>query len=57
MGTSIGTTAAIVPLAVAAIPFVARVVDNALLEIDPGIIEAARSMGLPFTDNLKSSIT
>lgn len=45
VGTSIGTTAAIVPLAVAAIPFVARVVDNALLEIDPGIIEAARSMG------------
>lgn len=45
VGTSIGTTAAIVPLAVAAIPFVGRIVDNALLEIDPGIIEAARSMG------------
>jgi len=45
VGTSIGTTAAIVPLAVAAIPFVAKVVDNALLEIDPGIIEAARSIG------------
>lgn len=45
VGTSIGTTAAIVPLAVAAIPFVGRVVENALLEISPGIIEAARSMG------------
>ncbi len=44
-GTSIGTTAAIVPLAVAAIPFVGRIVDNALLEIEPGVIEAARSMG------------
>jgi len=45
VGTSIGTTAAVVPLSVAAIPFMARVVDNALLEIDPGVIEAAQSMG------------
>lgn len=45
VGTSIGTTAAIVPLAVAAIPFVGRIVDNALLEISPGVIEAAKSMG------------
>lgn len=45
VGTSIGTTAAIVPLAVAAIPFVGRIVDNALLEISAGVIEAARSMG------------
>lgn len=45
VGTSIGTNAAIVPLAVAAIPFVGRVVEGALREIDPGVIEAAQSMG------------
>ena len=45
VGTSIGTSAAIVPLSVAAIPFMGRIVDNALLEIDPGVIEAAKSMG------------
>ncbi|MFW6381828.1 MAG: methionine ABC transporter permease [Bacillota bacterium] len=45
VGTSIGTTAAIVPLSMAAIPFMGRVVDNALLEINPGVIEAAQSMG------------
>lgn len=45
VGTSIGTTAAIVPLTVAAIPFVARLVDGALKEIDAGVIEAAESMG------------
>ena len=45
VGTSIGTTAAIVPLAVAAIPFVGRIVESAMLEISPGVIEAARSMG------------
>lgn len=44
-GTSIGTTAAIVPLTVAAIPFVARLVEGALKEIDAGVIEAAESMG------------
>ncbi|NLJ80755.1 MAG: ABC transporter permease [Firmicutes bacterium] len=44
-GTSIGTTAAIVPLTVAAIPFVARLVETAMKEIDPGVIEAAESMG------------
>ncbi|MGM0437016.1 MAG: methionine ABC transporter permease [Bacillota bacterium] len=45
VGSSIGTTAAIVPLSIAAIPFMGRVVDNALLEIDKGVIEAAQSMG------------
>lgn len=45
IGTSIGTTAAIVPLTVAAIPFVARLVDGALQEVDPGVVEAAQSMG------------
>ena len=44
-GTSIGTTAAIVPLTIAAIPFIARLVENAIREVDAGLIEAARSMG------------
>ena len=44
-GTSIGTEAAIVPLSVASIPFFARLVEGALLEVQPGLIEAARSMG------------
>lgn len=44
-GTSIGTEAAIVPLTVASIPFFARLVEGALLEVQPGLIEAARSMG------------
>ncbi|WP_420810888.1 methionine ABC transporter permease [Deinococcus ficus] len=44
-GTSIGSTAAIVPLAVAAIPFVARLVDGALQEVPAGVVEAARAMG------------
>lgn len=45
VGTSIGTAAAIVPLSVGAAPFVARLVENSLLEIPYGVIEAARSMG------------
>ncbi|MGM0602675.1 MAG: methionine ABC transporter permease [Bacillota bacterium] len=45
VGTSIGTTAAVVPLSLAAIPFMARIVDNALLEVDPGVIKSAQSMG------------
>lgn len=45
VGTTIGTTAAIVPLSIAAIPFMARVVENALLEINPGLIEAGYSFG------------
>jgi D-methionine transport system permease protein len=45
VGTSIGTTAAIVPLSIAAIPFVARLVESAVFEIDRGVIEAAQSMG------------
>lgn len=44
-GTSIGTTAAIVPLAVSAFPFVARVVENALDEVPFGLIEASQAMG------------
>lgn len=44
-GTSIGTNATIVPLVVAAAPFVARVVESSLKEIDQGVIEAAKAMG------------
>lgn len=44
-GTTIGTNAAVVPLAIAATPFVGRVVEGALREVDPGVIEAAQAMG------------
>lgn len=44
-GTSLGTTASIVPLSVAAIPFVARVIESSLREVDKGIIEASQAMG------------
>ncbi|HRO61734.1 MAG TPA: methionine ABC transporter permease, partial [Burkholderiaceae bacterium] len=44
-GTSIGTGAAIVPLTVAAAPFIARLVETAIREVDPGLVEAARAMG------------
>lgn len=45
VGTSIGTTAAIVPLTISAAPFIARVIESSLLEIDPGVVEAAQAMG------------
>ncbi|KPQ22025.1 methionine ABC transporter permease [Halomonas sp. HL-93] len=45
VGTSIGINAAAVPLTIAAIPFVARLIEGALNEISPGLIEAAQSMG------------
>jgi len=45
VGQSIGTTAAIVPLTIGAIPIVARMVESSLSEVQPGIIEAATSMG------------
>ena len=45
VGTSIGTVAAIVPLTLAAIPFVGRLMEGALREVDYGLIEAAQSMG------------
>lgn len=44
-GTSIGTTAAIVPLVIATAPFVARIVESSLKEVPHGVIEAAESMG------------
>lgn len=45
VGHTIGTTAAIVPLTVGAAPFAARVIEGALKEVDPGIIEASKSFG------------
>jgi D-methionine transport system permease protein len=45
VGTSIGTMATIVPLSIAAAPFVARIIESAVKEVDPGVIQAARAMG------------
>ncbi len=45
VGKSIGTLATVVPLSIAAAPFVARIIEGALKEVDKGIIEAASSMG------------
>ncbi len=45
VGTTIGSTATVVPLVIAAAPFVARMVESSLKEVDNGVIEAAQSMG------------
>jgi len=45
MGSAIGTTSVIFPLVVSAFPYIARMVENSLMEVDYGIIEAAQSMG------------
>ena len=45
VGTSVGTVASIVPLTVAAFPFIARLVESSLRELDPNVIEMAQSMG------------
>jgi D-methionine transport system permease protein len=45
VGSSIGTNAAIVPLSLCAIPFVARIAENAFMEVNTGLIEAATAMG------------
>jgi len=45
IGTSIGPTAVIIPLSIGAAPFVARIVEAALLEVDEGVVLAARAMG------------
>lgn len=45
VGTTIGSTATIVPLVVAAAPFVARMVESSLKEVDTGVVEAAKAMG------------
>jgi D-methionine transport system permease protein len=48
VGTTIGSTAALVPLTLSAIPFFARVAETALLEVDRGLVEAAQSMGCDY---------
>ena len=45
VGTTIGNNATVVPLVIAAAPFVARLIEQSLLEVDRGVIEAAQSMG------------
>ena len=45
VGKSYGSTATIVPLVIAAIPFIGRMVESSIKEVDPGVIEAAKSMG------------
>ncbi|KAB8314839.1 ABC transporter permease [Tolypothrix campylonemoides VB511288] len=45
VGTSIGSTAALVPLTLAAIPFFARIAETSILEVDKGLVEAAEAMG------------
>lgn len=45
VGTTIGTKATIVPLSIAAAPFVARIIESSLKEVDPGVVQAARTMG------------
>lgn len=45
VGTTIGNNATVVPLVIAAAPFVARLVESSLLEVDSGVVEAAQSMG------------
>lgn len=45
VGTSIGTDASIVPLTIGTAPFIARLIENALIEVDSGIVEAAKSYG------------
>lgn len=50
VGKSIGTTAAIVPLSIAAAPFVARIIESSLREVDKGVVEAVSSMGATNTE-------
>ena len=45
LGTTIGTRASVVSLSIAAAPFVARVIETSLKEVDPGVIQAAKAMG------------
>lgn len=47
VGTTIGSTATIVPLVIGSAPFIARMVESSLKEVDPGVIEAVQSMGTP----------
>jgi D-methionine transport system permease protein len=45
VGTSIGVSAALVPLSIGAAPFIARLVENILIALPPGLVEAARALG------------
>ncbi|WP_100011729.1 methionine ABC transporter permease [Lentibacillus sediminis] len=45
VGTSIGTAAAVVPMMLFSGPYIARLIENSLLEVDPGVMEAAQAMG------------
>ena len=45
LGTTIGTKAAVVSLSIAAAPFVARIIETSLKEVDPGVVQAAKAMG------------
>ncbi len=45
VGTTIGNNATVVPLVIAAVPFVGRLIESSLLEVDSGVVEAAQSMG------------
>lgn len=45
VGTSIGSSAVVIPLIVAAVPYIGRLVESSLKEVNPGVIEAAQSMG------------
>ena len=57
VGTTVGTKATIVPLVVAAFPFVARLVETSLRELDEGVVEAAQSMGAtPFQIRYQTDI-
>jgi D-methionine transport system permease protein len=53
VGTTIGSTAALVPLTISAVPFFARVSETSLLEVDKGLIEAAESMGCSSWDIIR----
>lgn len=48
-GKSYGSTATIVPLVIASTPFIARLIESSLQEVDPGVVEAAKSMGAPLS--------
>ena len=54
LGTAIGTAATIIPLSIAAAPFVARITETALNEVDPGMIQAARSGRRAYTRRKKN---
>lgn len=45
LGTGIGTMATVIPLSIAAAPFVARIIESSLKEVDPGVVQAAKAMG------------